>query len=228
MRAERKAAPMETVSKREFRESPAEQRVVLRNVSWELYEEILESRGDAGAPRLAYDRGILEIMSPDFEHEETAISVAQVVQILAEEKEIEIRQLGHATLRREDLERGIEPDACYYVENEPLVRGKKKLDFTVDPPPDLVVEVDITSPSLNKLPIYAALGVPEVWRHDGEQVRILLLRGGEYVEVAESAALPPLTVEALTRFVREGAGAGYVAWVRGVRSWVRDRARGKS
>jgi hypothetical protein len=106
-----------------------------------------------------------------------------------------------------------------------LVRGKDWLDFTIDPPPELVVEIDITSPSLNKLPIYARLGVREVWRYDGERMRILGLEDGGYVERPASLALPPLSDDVLTRFAVEGAKRGRRAWMREVREWARNHAR---
>lgn len=204
--------------------SPAEQRVVLHNVSWETYERLLAEHADRSAPRFAYDRGELEIMSPNPEHERANRRIAQLVLAVADEVGIPAEDLGSTTFRREDLERGFEPDSCFYTRNEEAIRGKDRIDLTVDPPPDLVIEVDITSPSLDKLPIYARLGVPEVWRYDGRKVAILVLEEERYAETARSAALWPLTSEILSRFVEESKTLERRAWTRKVREWARGQA----
>ena len=126
--------------------------------------------GDGAAPRLTYDRGTLGIMSPSSEHERYNRAVAQIVEELAAELDVDMDSLGSTTFRREDIDRGFEPDSCLYVRNAPRVRGKKRIDLAADPPPDLVIEIDITSPSLNKFPVLAHVGVPEVWRFDGERL----------------------------------------------------------
>ena len=203
---------------------PAEQRVIHHNVSWETYERLLAERADNSAPRFAYDRGELEIMSPNPEHERTNRRIAQLVLAVADEMEIMAEDLGSTTFRREDLERGFEPDSCFYIRNEEAIRGKDRIDLTVDPPPDLVIEVDITSPSLDKLSVYAHMGVPEVWRYDGRKVSILILGGEHYAETARSAALRPLTSEILSRFIEESKTLERRAWIRKVREWVRQQS----
>ena len=142
--------------------SPAEQRVLLRNVSWETYERLLAEREESRVPRFAYDRGMLEIMSPSTELEHPSHIIALLVEVFAEEMNVNVYGVGSTTFRREDLDRGFEPDACFYVQNEEHVRGKPRIGLNVDPPPDLVIEVDITSPPLNKLPIDAQIDVPEI------------------------------------------------------------------
>jgi Uma2 family endonuclease len=153
--------------------TPSEQRVVLHNIGWATYERLLADNENNSTPRFAYDRGELEIMSPSPEHEKFDRRIAQLVLAVAEELGIEAEDLGSATFRREDLESGFEPDSCFYIQNEEGVRGKDRIDPAVDPPPDLVIEIDIISPSFNKLPIYTQRGVPEVWRYDGEWMTIL-------------------------------------------------------
>jgi len=204
-------------------ESRAEQRVLLRNISWETYERLLDERGDSRVPRLAYDRGELEIMSPSSEHESTAYFVGLLVAVLAEEMSVNAYGVGSTTYRRSDIGRGFEPDASFYIGNEERIRGEPRIDLTVDPPPDLVVEVDITSPSLDKFPIYARLDIPEVWRYDGTRATIFLLEEEDYVEAGESAALPALTSDVLTRFIEESTSLGSTEWLRRVREWVRKR-----
>ena len=142
---------------------------------------------------------------------------------VAEEIGVEVEDLGSTTFRREDLERGFEPDSCFYIQNEEQIRGKDRIDLTVDPPPDLVIEIDITSPSFSKLPIYAQIGVPELWRYDGERMTILYLEGSVYAETAESIVLPPVTSSVLTDFVEKSKTTRRTVWLKRVRDWARDR-----
>jgi Uma2 family endonuclease len=197
--------------------TPAEHRVILHNSSWETYERLIEERGENRVPRFAYDRGELEIMSPSTEHESIAYYIGLLVAVFAEEVGVDLYGVGSTTFDREDLGRGFEPDASFYVRNAGLVRGKPRIDLGLDPPPDLLVEVDITSPSLDKFPIYARAGIPEIWRHDGERLAIFGLRGEEYVEVAESRILTPLTGEALSGLIGESSSLDMVTWMRRVR-----------
>src|SRR5207253_9931566 len=156
---------------------PTADRVIIRDVSWQTYECLLKDLENRSAPRLAYDRGILEIMSPPFGHEEVNRALAAIVEIVLEEMEIDFRNAGSTTFKREDQERGFEPDSSFYIRNVERVRGKNKLDMNVDPPPDLLIEVDLTHNSLNKFPLYTALAVPEVWRYT-DVLTIWLLNEG--------------------------------------------------
>jgi Uma2 family endonuclease len=209
---------METVK------SPAEHGVILHNTSWATYERLIKERGENRAPRFAYDRGELEIMSPSTEHESIAYYIGLLVAVFAEEAGVDLYGAGSTTFDREDLERGFEPDACFYVRNAERVRGKPRIDLSLDPPPDLVIEVDITSPSFDKFPIYARLGIHEVWRYDGTRAAIFLLEEGEYVEAGESVALPSLTSDVLTHFVEESTSLGSTDWLRRVREWARENS----
>jgi Uma2 family endonuclease len=199
------------------------QRVVLPRVSWDTYERLLADHADRGVPRFTYDRGVLEIVSPSGTHERRIDWVTLLVNAAAEELGIDIAGFGSTTFRRQDLERGFEPDASFYVEHEADVREQTEIDLNVDPPPDLVVEIDVANSSLDKLPIYAQLGIPEVWRGEGGRLRILRRRadGGGYDEVATSRALPPLTADVVNRWLAESQRKPRTAWLRGVRSWVR-------
>jgi Uma2 family endonuclease len=208
--------------------SPAEHRVILHNTSWVTYERLLKERGDNSAPRFTYDRGELEIMSPSPEHEKVNRRIAQLVLAVAEELNVEAEDLGSTTFRREDLERGFEPDSCFYIQNEEQVRGKDRIDLAVDPPPDLVIEIDIISPSFSKLPIYAQIGVPEVWRYDGERMTILVLEGSDYAKTAESIVLPPVTSNVLTDFVEKSKSMKRTAWLEVVREWSRENSGSSS
>lgn len=203
--------------------SPPEQRVILHNVSWETYEHLVADLQDSSAPRMTFDRGTLEIMSPSSEHERYNRTIAQIVEELAVEMDVNLDSLGSTTFRREDIDRGFEPDSCFYIKNAARVRGKKRIDLTVDPPPDLVIEIDITSPSLAKFPIFAQVGVPEVWRFDGKQLSIHEISEGEYHSRDESVAFPMVTAADITAFIVESETMERPAWVRKLRSWVIDR-----
>ncbi len=201
---------------------PPEQRVTLHNVSWETYERLLADLWDSSAPRLTYDRGTLEIMSPSSEHERYNRTAAQIVEELAVELDVHLESLGSTTFRREDLDRGFEPDSCFYIRNAAGVRGKKRIDLGTDPPPDLVIEIDISSPSLAKLPIFAKAGVPEVWRFDGSSLAIYELVGGEYMGRDSSVAFPAVTAADITAFIRDSETMERPEWVRKLRAWARD------
>lgn len=196
---------------------PAGQTVLLNHISWKTYESLLEDHLDSSAPRFAYDRGVLEIMSPSPEHERANRNLAMLVEVFFEEWEVDIGNFGSTTYKREDIERGFEPDSCFYVENEPLVRDKDRLDLDVDPPPDLVIEIDVTSFSMNKLPLYASIGVPEVWRYEDAEIEILLLDGGSYRKSPESRCLSGIRDATLTDLMRKSKAIRRTEWLRKIR-----------
>jgi Uma2 family endonuclease len=205
--------------------SPPEARVILHNVSWLLYERLLAEHEDRSSPRFAYDRGELEISVPSYEHEELNRLIDNFIAIVALEWNIEYCNAGSTTFKREDLERGFEPDSCFYVQHAGQVAGKKRLDLTVDPPPDLVLEIDITHPSLDKLSIFAAVGVPEVWRYDGDHIRMLRLAGSSYVEHEGSLVFPSLQSEHLAELLAASQQMSRTAWLRHVRTWAQTQAQ---
>jgi Uma2 family endonuclease len=200
-----------------------EQRLILHGVSWETYKRLLADFQDSHAAHFAYDRGALEIIVLSAKHEEPNRTIALLVEILALEMNINVRNLGSTTFTREDLARGFEPDTCFYIQNVARVRGKEEIDLEVDPPPDLVVEIDITHPSLDKLPIYAAVDVPEVWRYDGQHLTIFTLEGETYRMSEESVALPGLTSQVLSQFVAESKTVERLEWLRRVQEWARQQ-----
>jgi Uma2 family endonuclease len=193
--------------------SPPEQRVVLRNVSWETYERLLAENPERSSPRFTYDQGALEIMSPSAEHEWYNRLLSDLVKLLARELRIDVLDLGSTTFKREDAERGFEPDSCFYVTRARQVRGKKRIDLAVDPPPDICVEVVVTRPSLSKFPIGAAFGVPEIWSYDGSRLSIYGLTGAGYAEMSSSHVLRGLAATQLTEFLELGKTMDSVAWV---------------
>jgi Uma2 family endonuclease len=202
-----------------------EQRVIIRFVSWTTYEHLLADLSNQSSTRLTYDRGMLEIMCPLPEHEEWNRTIALLVEVLTEEMRIDVRNFGSTTFRRADLARGFEPDSCFYIQHEANISGKSTIDLTVDPPPDLVIEVDITSGSLDKFPIYAQVGVPEVWRYDGQRLRIYILRAERYVESETSLALPLLTSTRLSEALAQSKTLKRTALLRSFRTWVRQERR---
>jgi Uma2 family endonuclease len=202
-----------------------EQRVIVRFVSWTTYEHLLADLSNQSSTRLTYDRGMLEIMGPLPEHEEWNRTIALLVEVLAEEMRIDVRNFGSTTFRRADLARGFEPDSCFYIQHETNISGKSTIDLTVDPPPDLVIEVDVTSGSLDKFPIYAQVGVPEVWRYDGQRLRISILMAERYVEAETSLALPLLTGQRLSETLAQSKILKRTALLRSFRTWVRQERR---
>jgi Uma2 family endonuclease len=197
------------------------QRVILPGVSWETYRQLLADFEDNHAAHFTYDRGVLEIMVLSLKHEKLKHLLATLVELLAAEWGLDIEGAGSTTFRRQDLARGFEPDACFYLKNVEYIRQKDEIDLAEDPPPDLVIEIDITSPSLNKLPIYAAMGVAEVWRYDSQGLTIFKLAAGAYQVQPESAALPGLTSQALSDLIQAGQSLKRAAWLRQVRRWAR-------
>ncbi len=202
----------------------AEERVVLRNVSWDTYEGLMRDHEHISAPRFTYDRGTLEIMSPLPVREHYNRLLETLMFMVAEELDIEVYSLGSTTYKREEFLRGFEADSCFYIQHEAAVRGKDRLDLSVDPPPDVVFEIDITHSSLAKLAIYAQFGVPEVWRFNGERFAILIRQEDGYVERARSEALPAIMSDALFALLRDSAGLSTLGWSRRVRAWLRRLA----
>ncbi|MEH2009741.1 Uma2 family endonuclease [Nostoc sp.] len=206
-----------------IKSTPAEQRTVLHNVSWETFEALLRDTGEDRGSRFAYDCGVLEIMSPLFEHENPKIQFDRFILVLAEELGIEIISAGSTTLKRRITKRGIEPDTCYYIQNEPAIRGKVKLNLETDPPPDLAIEIDITSSSVNKLGIYSALGITELWRYDGQNLKFYQLIDGQYAECKFSIAFPLVLVSEISKFIEQSKSIGEIALLKSFRAWVRGK-----
>ncbi|MBD2107587.1 Uma2 family endonuclease [Nodosilinea sp. FACHB-13] len=204
---------------------PPQRQVVLQGVSWATYQSLSRDLEAAPSKRLTYDQGALEIMVPLPPHESYKKLMGRMVEVTTEETETEIRSLGSTTWSREDLSKGLEPDQCYYIQHEQAVRGKDEIDLTVDPPPDLAIEIDHTSSSLDRMAIYAALGVPEVWRYDGATLTILALVNGKYCPQAISTVLPLLRQDTLLRFLQTSQTMGETSWVKAFRQWIREQHR---
>jgi len=203
---------------------PGEQRVVLQNISWAAYEQILEALGNHRAAHLTYDQGNLEIMVPLEPHESSSDLIGLLIRILTEELNLNLKSLRSTTLKRPDLKRSPEADNCYYIQNEPLVRGKV-VDLTQDPPPDLVMEVEISHSDIDKLDLYARMGIPEFWRFNGKTLEIYQLQAGTYrsVEQSPTFAVPWFSKTVLYAFLEQCKVQGETQATKALRSWVREQ-----
>ncbi len=200
-----------------------EQRFVLHDVSWSEYQRFADVLGERHL-RLTFDRGSLEFMTLSLGHERYSNLLGRFVEVITEELDTPLLSGGSTTFGRADLERGIEPDQCYYLQNEPLVRDKDEIDLSIDPPPDLAIEVDVSRSSLNRMGIYAALRVPEVWRFDGETLRAFRFnKRGNYVEVARSGHFPFLSLAKIAEFLERRTEMDETSLVRSFRRWVRGQ-----
>ncbi len=180
---------------------PANAVVTFRDVSWEDYEGLLVQVGEAPGLHISYDKGTLQVMTTSPEHEKYASFIGRLVSTLSLRLRINILFFGSATIKKRKQQKGSEPDGCFYVQNAATIGKRLQIDFEVDPPPDIVIEVDVHHDSRSKLPLYAGLGVPEVWRFDGQALTINLLQQDRYHEAPTSLALPMLTSSILTEFL---------------------------
>ena len=203
---------------------PRRRHLVLFGMDWRTYTRLVYVFAEHPSVRLAYDRGDLEIMSPLPEHESDARMLGRFVVVLTEELGLPIKAGGSATFRRRRKQRGLEPDDSYWIATEPRVRGKRRIDLRVDPPPDLAIEVAVTSSSLDRMAIYAALTVPEVWRLEGSVLTFHVLgANGRYAESPHSAAFSQVTPSDLVGFLSLRSTLDENTVVRQFREWFRQR-----
>ncbi|NEO30987.1 MAG: Uma2 family endonuclease [Symploca sp. SIO3C6] len=205
----------------------AEQRVILNGVSWQTFEQLLAELGENRATRLAYNQGCLEIMTPLGPHEYNNRFIDDLIRAIADELNLNLKKFGSLTLKREAMQSGAEPDSCYYIHNEPRVRGKLAIDLDHDPPPDLVWEIDITSSSIDKHRIYAELGVLELWRYDGQKLKVFVLQETTliYQSLPESPTFPWMPLDAIPRFISQSLVDGETATLRVFRAWVKQQRK---
>ncbi len=203
---------------------PPGQHVLLRDVTWQEFETILDELGEHRAARVAYNRGILEIMTPLPEHEFDKEIISDLLKALLEELDIEFVSLGSTTFKNQQMAQGIEPDQCFYIQNESKIRGKKRLDLAIDPPPDLALEIDITSRTHPN--IYEGLKVPELWRFDKGKLQIYLLQGNKYIASQSSLNFPDLPlVDVIPQYLEQSQIAGRNATLKAFRRWVREKTQ---
>ncbi len=202
--------------------TPAETRIILENISWQTFKAMLAETGSERKNRLAYDNGIVEIMSSHKAHENSNRLIEAFIGVLCEELGLEISRTGSLTLTRDDLEKGGEPDSSYYIQNEFLVRDKEKINLSEDPPPDLVLEVEYSGSAVNKLSLYASMGIPEFWRYNGSVLRIYRLSGKQYCEGNNSPTFAPVSVKEIPQFIQAARKNGEMATIRAFRTWVKS------
>ncbi|MEQ9356432.1 Uma2 family endonuclease [Coleofasciculus chthonoplastes] len=201
---------------------PPGQQLLMIDVTWQMYKQLLEEFGEQRGSRINYSQGLLEIMVPLPEHEDDKVMIADFVKVLLEELDIEFRSLGSTTFKSETMQQGIEADDCFYIENEAAVRGKKRIDLSVDPPPDLALEIDLTSRT--RFNNYEALGVGELWRFNGRKLEINVLQDGEYIQVSESPHFPGFSLgEALPDYLERSKIEGRNQTMKVFRAWVRQQ-----
>ena len=195
---------------------------VLHDIDWVTYTRLLRAFDGRRHFRLTYDRGILEIMSPLWEHEKPAYILGRFIDVITEELQVAYEPGGSVTLRRRRKSRGLEPDKCYWIASADRLAGKTHLDLRVDPPPDLAIEMDVTHSSLDRMSIYAALGVPEVWRVTSGGLTFNVLEAGVYRARTHSLAFSQLASAELVRFLTESGHIGTSALISKFREWVRQ------
>lgn len=211
-----------TFSLQEMTNSAINHKLILQGIGWDFYEKLIAEFKDSNDLHFAYDDGFLEVEMPLFEHESANRILQNLVTTICFEKEIDFINAGSTTFRKEARAKGVEPDTCFYLQNESKVRGKSSLDLKTEPPPDLVIEVDITSPSLNKMPIYSALGVSEVWLYKGERVEFYKLYGEFYQEISNSLCFPFLSAKKATEFLKIGLIESSSKWQKSIKDWLNN------
>jgi Uma2 family endonuclease len=198
------------------------QRFLLRNVGWDGYEALLRIVGDQPV-RLTYDRGDLELMSPPPKHERKKSLLGQFVRALARELQIPVMPVGSTTWKREDLDRGLEADESFYLGDLERLADPDLIDLTVDPPPDLAIEIEITQSALSRISIYAALCVPELWRYDGQTLKVMIRqKDGTYRQSEQSLAFPGFRIDAIADFANRESIRDENAILDQFTAWVRD------
>jgi Uma2 family endonuclease len=203
-----------------------EQRLRLSCIDWKTYVGMSDLLVDRPI-RFTYDRGELEIMVVSPEHDRAKWLLGRLLAALTEELDIDIAGFGSMTFRKEDLDRGMEPDQCFWIQHEPEIRGRTDIDLESDPPPDLVIEIEISRSVIPRLPILAALKVPEVWRWDGQTLRVMLLNeSGQYVAASASQALQFVPLAEVARFMKLDPAESETKHMNAFRAWVREQAPG--
>jgi Uma2 family endonuclease len=191
----------------------------MEDVSWDLYQRMLDEIGD-GNTRLTFDNGRLEIMSPSRFHERVKTVLGRLIETYGDALEIVVEGAGSTTFKRKDLLKGLEPDECYYIAHAEEIEGRDDLDLTIDPPPDLVIEIDLSHPGVARQPIYAAMGVPEIWKYDGSKVIPLHLNDGQYIAAEQSLAFPELPMKVVNEIVQLALTKTQSAAMASFRKWL--------
>ena len=195
------------------------QQLLVEDVNWQQFESILAELGERRASRLSYSNGRLEIMVPLPEHEKAKEIIGDMVKILLEAGQIAFESLGSTTLKNERMSQAVEPDTCFYIQNQAAVIGKNRLDMSVDPPPDLAIEIDLTSRT--QLDNYQILGVPELWRYARRGLQINVLQAEQYIESDVSPTFPNIpSVELVNQYTQQSQVAGRTSAIQALKNWV--------
>ncbi|MBC1238175.1 Uma2 family endonuclease [Nostoc sp. 2RC] len=198
---------------------PVGHQLLIKGISWPEYKNILAELGENRSSRISYSQGVLEIMAPLPEHEVSKVIIGDLLKAILEEFDIEFWSLGSTTFDEEKMDAGVEPDDCFYIENEAAVRGKDRIDLTVDPPPDLAIEIDITSRT--RFNNYQVLGVPELWRWNGKKLEINILVNGKYIESNNSRIFPNLPiVQVIPEYLKRCKTDGRNTTMKAFRAWL--------
>jgi len=201
-------------------ETLAGQSTVLHEIGWQQFESILQDLGDKRRSRIAYLNGVLEIVMPLPEHEKIKVLIGDFIKALLETMEIDFEGFGSTTFKRVDKLAGLEPDDCFYIQNNVAMRGIRKLDMTIDPPPDLAIEVDVTSKT--KFDVYRVLGVPELWLYD-ETLKIYILHDGDYVESELSPIFGGIPIcDVIPQFLEISLSQGRSTAMKAFRVWMQE------
>jgi Uma2 family endonuclease len=194
--------------------------LVMQEVTWDDYEELLVELADYRSIRVSFDDGRIEFVSPLNKHEKIIRFIDRMVHVFGEIRKLKIEHYGSSNWKRKVLAKGVQPDCCYYINSADLVIGKQQLNLDVDPPPDIAVEIDVTSSSIRKFSIYAALKVPEFWRYDGTKFQIFRLKNETYSEIPASQILPRLTGGQLVETIELSQSVGHTAALQTFRSKI--------
>ncbi|MCC5896546.1 MAG: Uma2 family endonuclease [Phormidium sp. BM_Day4_Bin.17] len=200
-------------------------RVVLHNLNWQQFETLLQTLGEHRSARVAYDFSTLEIMTPLPEHERHKDKISEVIKDIAEILNLEYDCLGSTTWKRETQLAGVEPDNCFYFQNESRIRGLSRFNLEQDPPPDLALEIDLTNKSLNRRPIYARLGIPEIWNYDIDQGQLTIYQLNEdsYSISETSSIFPQISIREIPKILNRHRQEGRLATRRIMREWVQTQ-----
>lgn len=222
--AKKQIKPRKSYLTRFIEKMPPDSALILNRQSWRDYEKLLDEVGEASGLRISFNEGTLEIMTLSIQHEYLKDLVRDFVRLLGMRKRIKILTFGSATMKRTDILKGAEPDGCFYIQTADKLPPMLEMDFSKDPPPDVVVEIDIHHKSESKNPIYAAFGVSEIWRYDGKEMKIFKLnKKSEYSEIEQSAALPILTAEVLTKFLNDSKNQDQYEVLLAFEEWLENK-----
>ncbi|WP_107667729.1 Uma2 family endonuclease [Cyanothece sp. BG0011] len=200
---------------------PPGDRLILTALKWQDYEQILEELGEHRSLRLSYSQGTLEIMTPLFIHENTKVLIGDLVKILLDELNLDYEAAGSTTFKSQTMDQGVEPDESFYIDNCTKIRGKQRINLDHDPPPDLAIEIDITNRTLFNN--YEVLGVPELWRYNGEKLEINILRNGRYIIIDKSEIFPRFNlIETIPETLKSAQIIGSAKALKQFRQWVKQ------